>query len=132
MVRTPNTGLTEGEERFMRVLWDKGEASVREVANTLSLDKPTAYNTALTMLRILHDKGAVGYRQEGRAFIYRAELTQEKARSNALSRLIGALFNGSSAELAAHLVKKEGLDAESIAALRDELDKAAQRGADPS
>jgi len=121
MVRKAVNGLTEGEERIMRVLWSRKEASVREVADALAVDKPTAYNTALTMLKILHGKGAVSYRQDGRAFIYRAALSQEKARSNALNRLIGSLFGGSPAALAAHLVKDSELDSNTLDALRDEL-----------
>ena len=123
MVRTPKTDLTEGEERIMKVLWSVDEASVGQVTNALSTNKPTAYNTVLTMMGILHDKGSVTHRREGRAFIYKAALSQEKARSNALSRIIGALFNGSPEALAAHLVKDSEHDQATIDALRDELAK---------
>jgi BlaI family penicillinase repressor len=122
MVRKPNTGLTEGEERIMSVLWNCEEASVREVTDALSTEKPATYNTVLTMMKILHDKGVIAYRQEGRAFIYHATLSQDKARSNALQRIIGALFNGSPEALAAHLVKESELDHEALAAIRKELD----------
>jgi BlaI family penicillinase repressor len=128
MVRKPNTGLTEGEERIMSVLWDRKEASVRDVTDALSVEKPATYNTVLTMMKILHDKGVIAYRQEGRAFIYHATLSQEKARSNALKRIIGALFNGSPEALAAHLVKESELDSEALDAIRKELDQDADKG----
>jgi BlaI family penicillinase repressor len=132
MVRKPNTGLTEGEERIMSVLWNCKEASVREVTSVLSQDKPTAYNTVLTMLGILHDKGAVSYRRDGRAFIYQARLSQKNARSNALKRIIGALFNDSPEALATHLVKESDLDREALDALRAELDRLDNNKADSS
>ena len=79
MVRKPSNGLTEGEERIMQVLWERGEASVRDVTAVLSEDRPVAYNTVLTMLGILHEKGAVTHRKDGRAFVYRASLSRKKA-----------------------------------------------------
>ena len=51
--------LTEAEQRIMRVLWEKGEASVRDVTDALEPTYPVAYNTVLTLLRILTDKDYV-------------------------------------------------------------------------
>ena len=56
--------LTEAEQRIMRVLWAKGEASVREVTDALEDSYPVAYTTVLTLLRILTDKDYVTPRQD--------------------------------------------------------------------
>ena len=57
MARKKSKILTETEQRIMRVLWDRGEASVRDVTDALKSDHGTAYTTVLTQLRILADKG---------------------------------------------------------------------------
>lgn len=57
MARKRSLILTEGELKVMAVLWDRVEASVREVTDALSEQQPIAYSTALTMLRILNEKG---------------------------------------------------------------------------
>ena len=76
--------LTEAEQRVMRVLWDKEEASVREVTDALEDTYPVAYNTVLTILRILTDKHYVKPRQDGRAFIYKPAVSKAEARSRAI------------------------------------------------
>ena len=91
MARPASPTLTKSEQAILEVLWDRGEASVREVADELSKQKPAAYTTVLTMFNILGKKGFVSYRQEGRAFIYRAVITREEARQQALDHLCAVL-----------------------------------------
>ena len=59
--------MTDGELRLMRVLWDKGEATVGEVVEALKARPKPAYNTVLTLLRIMEKKGYVSHRKDGRA-----------------------------------------------------------------
>ena len=82
--------LTEAEQRVMHVLWDKGEASVREVTDALEKTYPVAYNTVLTILRILTDKDYVSPRQDGRAFIYTPSVSRADARSRALKKMVSS------------------------------------------
>jgi BlaI family penicillinase repressor len=114
--------LTEAEQRVMRVLWEKGEASVREVTEALEKTYPVAYNTVLTILRILTDKDYVIPRQDGRAFIYRPAVTRAEARSRALRKVVSTFFEGSPKELAQHLIRTEKLSAKELKALKNELD----------
>jgi predicted transcriptional regulator len=114
--------LTEAEQRVMRVLWAKGEASVREVTDELEDSYPVAYNTVLTILRILTDKAYVSPRQDGRAFIYRPTVTRAEARSRALRKVVSTFFEGSPTELAQHLIRTENLSADELQSLKDELD----------
>src|SRR4051794_25635582 len=103
MARKKSEILTEGEERVMRVLWEQGEASVRDVTAALSRDQQTAYNTALTVLRVLTDKGYVEPRSDGRAYLYRALVSRADAQRQVLKHFVGRFFGGSSTELALHL-----------------------------
>jgi predicted transcriptional regulator len=114
--------LTEAEQRVMRVLWEKGEASVREVTEALEASYPVAYNTVLTILRILTDKDYVVPRQDGRAFIYTPSVSKADARSRALRKMMSTFFEGSPTELAQHLIRNETLNAKELQALKDELD----------
>jgi len=115
--------LTEAEQRIMRIMWAKGEASVREVTEELETSYPVAYNTVLTLLRILTDKGYVAPRQgEGRAFVYTPTVTQGEAQTRALRKLVGTFFEGSPTALAQHLVRKGDIGADELEALMRELD----------
>jgi predicted transcriptional regulator len=123
MPRPRSQVLTEAEQRIMRVLWAKGEASVRDVTEALSRQRTVAYNTVLTLLRILTDKGYVAPRKEGRAFIYAPLVSRADARTQALKQLLTQFFEGSPSALAQHLIKEEDLDLEEIEALKREIDK---------
>src|SRR5215468_6794080 len=124
MPRQRSPVLTEAEQRVMRVLWSAGEASVRDVTEALGkTNKPVAYNTVLTLLRILTDKGYVEPRQEGRAFIYHALVTRAEARSAALKQVVSQFFDGSPTALAQHLIKEEDVDFDELEAIRQEIDE---------
>jgi len=70
MARKPSKTLTDGELRIMEVLWQKKNASVRDVCDVLNEKDDVAYNTVQTMMRILEDKGYLNHHKEGRAFVY--------------------------------------------------------------
>ena len=88
MARPSSKSLTEAEQRVMQVLWEKGEAPVRDVVEALHKDRPVAYNTVLTILGILHRKKYVHYRSVGRAHVYRPAMTQAGARGEAFDQLV--------------------------------------------
>ena len=71
MPRPKSPNLTEAELRLMDVIWDKGRATVGEVAEALPKELDLAYNTVLTTLRILEDKGYLKHTKpkEGPAFV---------------------------------------------------------------
>ena len=127
MPRPVSPTPTKSEQAILEVLWEKGEASVREVADELSKQKPLAYTTVLTMFSILAKKGFVVHRQEGRAFIYRAKITREQARNQALDHLLTQFFDGSPNLLAQHLLNQDGVDRTELKALREKVEKAKLR-----
>ena len=114
------------QQRIIAVLWDRGEASVREITDALSADHGLAYTTVLTTIRIMTDKGYVGFRKAGRAHIYTALLSRDGARSQALGSLVRSLFGGSTQSLAQHLVREEKLTLDDIEALRAEVLRSGQ------
>lgn len=124
MARQKSTQLTDSEQRIMNILWDKGEASVRELADALSQEKATAYTTVQTMCKILAKKGYADFRKEGKAFIYRAKITQTDARQSALKSLLNRFFGGSPEVLAQHLIKETDIDINDLEQLQKKIDKA--------
>lgn len=130
MARPTSPQLTDAEQRIMTLLWERGEASVRDLTEALQAEHGLAYTTVLTTIRIMADKGYVGFRKQGKAHIYRPLLSREGARSRALGSLVGSLFGGSPQSLAQHLVAEEQLTLEDIEALRDALLKEAKTKGD--
>lgn len=118
MPRKRSKTLTGAEERVMRVLWSAGEVSVREVTNALAKEAGVAYNTVLTILTILHRKGYVHFRREGRAHIYRPAISQTEARREAFNHFVGRFFGGSKNAFAQYLLEEEDLDPTELAALK--------------
>lgn len=122
MARPKSEILTDAEQRIMRVLWERREASVREVTDALQDTYPVAYNTVLTLLRILTEKKYVKPRQVGRAFVYRTLVSRHEARTQAMKKLVTQFFEGSPTELAQHLIKTNALNLDELQAIREELE----------
>ncbi len=121
MARHKTATLTDGELQIMDVLWDRGDATVRDVLEVLRGDRTVAYSTVQTMLGILADKGFADVRKEGRAFVYRPLIGREQARTTALRHLISRFFGGSPEALAQALVNEGDVDLMEIRRLQQEL-----------
>ena len=93
----------------MRVLWDKGEASVGDIVGSLK-DRPRpAYNSVLTLLRILEKKGYITHRKDGRAFIFLPVIDKAHASRSALKTLVNRFFEGSPRLLMLNLLEDQQL-----------------------
>ena len=106
MARKRSTTLTEAELRLMDVLWQKGQATVAEVTAALP-PPPIAYNSVLTTMRILEQKGYVTHEEAGRAFVYRPIVEREAAAQNAVGHVLSRFFDNSAGELALRLIENE-------------------------
>ncbi|HTS10557.1 MAG TPA: BlaI/MecI/CopY family transcriptional regulator [Candidatus Limnocylindrales bacterium] len=87
----------------MNMLWPLGEGTVRDIRDRLAPRRPRAYTTIMTIMDRLARKGIVERRKSGRAYIYRANLTAEEARTQALGQVIENFFDGSREALLAQL-----------------------------
>lgn len=90
---------TEAELEVLRVLWQLGDCTVRQVHEVLAHENPVAYTTVLTTLQIMHQKGLVKRDESSRAHIYAASLSQRRAQKRFLGKLLHRVFEGSAAEL---------------------------------
>jgi len=123
LARKKSSTLTEAELRIMDVLWEKGRASVKDVTEALATgEQPLAYNTVLTMLRILHQKKYANYLKEGRAFIYEPLVGKEQARQNVVSYLLNRFFDNSPSLLVQNLLDSEAVDASELEQLKQRIE----------
>lgn len=116
--------FTERELDIMGVLWEVGPSTASEVRDLLSdqgID--LAYNTVLTLLRILEEKGHIDHKEEGRAHRFRATVNQKEAGASALMRTLDRLFGGSAEALVAQLVQQRGLSKDDLKQLRRVVDE---------
>lgn len=123
MPRKKSPTLTEAEYRLMQVLWGRGDSSVAEVVDAIG-DPPLAYNTVLTTLRILEQKGYVRHKAVGRAFIYKAVVARDEAQRSVVNHVLSRFFDGSPRELVLNLLESEAVDASELARLRELIGKA--------
>ena len=119
MARKKSPNLTEAELRLMHVVWEKGSATVADVADALR-DK-LAYNTVLTTLRILEHKGYVRHTksQEGRAFVYHPLIGREQASRKALRHLVSRFFANSPELLVLNLLEDEEISEKELKRIRN-------------
>lgn len=103
---------TACELDILKVLWEHGSASVREVHRQLARGQELAYNTVQTLLRIMERKGLVRHQVEGRTFIYTPCFSREESAARFLDRV----FDGAAAELVQSLLRSERIS-------RKELDQ---------
>ena len=114
--RTPT--LTEAEIKLMDVIWRKGQASVSDVLEGLPSEDAPAYNTVLTILRILEDKQYLRHTKNGRAHIYHPLISREQAQSTAVRHVVSRFFNNSPELLMVNLLNDEKLSPDELTRLR--------------
>jgi predicted transcriptional regulator len=125
VARKPSIGLTDAEHRIMNVLWDLSEATVGDVVERIQGPSRPAYNTVLTLLRILERKGYVRHEKQGRAFTYAPIVNRIEARRGALTHLLSRFFNGSREQLVMDLLGHDNVDAHQLAQVKTLLNDAA-------
>ena len=114
---------TRLELTILRVLWEKGPGSVREIQARLSESRETGYTTALKMLQIMTEKGLVDRDESVRPQIYRAKFSQEKTQKQLLQDLIQRAFGGSVKALVMQAVSTRKSSAEDLEAIEKLLDR---------
>jgi len=120
-IRPPKTDLTRLELKIMQVVWRLERCTVSAVQAEL---KPAlAYTTVQTMLNILERKGKLQRELEGRAYVYSARVTEDKALGQTLRDVIDRMFGGSSEELVMSLLKSRQIDAKRLARLTEQFNK---------
>ncbi len=99
--------LTRQELQIMKVVWERGVATVKEVCDAISQKKTTAYTTVLTLMGILEEKGVLVHSRSGRAYIYKPLLTRQQATKNQVNDVLTRFFDGNPEKLIANILENE-------------------------
>ena len=112
---------TERELQILKVLWERGEATVREVYEDLREQLPIVQHTVQAFLRIMEDKGLVSHTTRGRSFVYRAEKPREETSERLLSGVLDGVFDGALDALVASAFSLKKPSQQELSRLRELL-----------
>ena len=118
---------TAGELEILRVLWDRGPSTVRNVYEALREEKPIGYTTVLKLMQIMTSKGIVRRNEEQRAHVYEACLPAEKTKRQLAADVLQRVFRGSASELMMHALQGRKTSRQEIGQLRRLLDEQERR-----
>lgn len=105
---------TESELEILQVLWEKGNATVREVHESLLTIKDVGYTTTLKLMQIMNEKGLVKRNDSSRTHIYKAAVNKEITQKFMLGKFISNLFGGSSSQLVLQALGNNKVTAEEL------------------
>jgi predicted transcriptional regulator len=117
MIKSKVYRLGDLQLRIMKILWLRAEAAVAEVHQALSGDGDWAYTTIATMLRKMEARGLVRHRLHERKFLYRPAVQAEEVTRKISAHFIERLFEGSLADMMAHLLTTRQISRQELARL---------------
>ena len=125
MKRTSNSlpRPTEGELELLRILWERGPSTVRDIHQDLSSRRPLGYTSVLKLLQIMTDKGLVEREESGKAHIYHPAASQNETQDQLVRDISERLFAGSAAQLAMHALALEPVNDHDLETLRTLIDQ---------
>lgn len=115
---------TDAELAILRILWDRGPSTVRQVHDVLALERQAAYTTALKLLQIMTEKGLVERDERDRTHIYRARLSEETTQRQLVRDLVDRAFAGSASKLVMQALATKRASAEELRDIRKAIDGA--------
>jgi predicted transcriptional regulator len=124
MNRPPAPRPTDAELAILRILWERGPSTVRQVHDILGRERQAAYTTALKTLQIMTEKGLVERDERDRTHIYRARLSEETTQRQLVRDLLDRAFGGSSTKLVMQALATKRASAEELRDIRKAIDGA--------
>src|SRR5262245_33532559 len=115
---------TDAELSILRVLWDRGPSTVRQVHDVLARDRQAAYTTALKLLQIMTEKGLVDRDDRDRTHVYRARLGEEQTQRQLVRDLVDRAFGGSAMKLVVQALASKRASAAELRDIREAIDHA--------
>ena len=115
---------TDAELAILRILWERGPSTVRQVHDILAHERQAAYTTALKLLQIMTEKGLVERDERDRTHIYHARLSEETTQRQLVRDLLDRAFGGSSGKLVMQALATKRASAEELKDIRKAIDGA--------
>src|SRR5437868_5226621 len=114
---------TDAELQILKVLWNRGPSTVRDVHEALSESRSTGYTTVLKFLQIMAEKGLVRRDEKQRAHVYEARLPQEQTQKQLVRDLLERAFDGSAPDLVMQALSAKKASSEELSQIRKILDE---------
>jgi predicted transcriptional regulator len=111
------------EMMILHAIWDRGEATVRDVHKEIIKNDDVAYTTIMTMMQKMEKKGLLEHYEENRAFVYRALVKKTDIESGVLHDLMDRVFQGSYENLVNTLVRDKKITVSELKKITDEIEK---------
>ena len=127
MARPRHENPTPAELEVLRVIWERGPSTVREVMNALNQERPRAYTSVMSLMNVMAEKGLLSAKPQGRAFLYSARISQARTQSEIVQDLLSRVFDGSASALVTHLLEQAKPDKEELDEIRKTIAKFAQK-----
>jgi BlaI family penicillinase repressor len=119
---------TDAELEILRVLWNRGPSTVREVHDELKKSKAVGYTTTLKFMQIMAEKGLVRRNEEQRAHLYESMVPRESTQRQLVGDLLDRAFGGSAMQMVMHALSAKRATGAEIAEIRRMLDRYEEKG----
>ena len=123
MARPRHEHPTPAELEVLQVIWQQGPSTVREVMTELNRNRPRAYTSVMSLMNVMAQKGLINQKPQGRAFVYSANVTQNKTQDRLVGDLLNRAFDGSASALVAHLLQQARPDGEELKEIRKSINE---------
>lgn len=114
---------TDGELSILRVLWEMGPATVRQVQESLNRERETGYTTVLKLMQIMHDKGLLKRDESERSHVYQAAVGEEQTQQQLVDDLLERAFGGSARQLVMQVLSRDKASSKELSQIRRLLDE---------
>ncbi len=104
--------------RIMQVLWERGEATAREISDAVMATESVSHSTIQSLLRKLEQKGAVTHKEQGRVFTFAPAAERSDVTISSTREFLDRFFEGSASRLVSHILEHETVSSEELGALR--------------
>jgi predicted transcriptional regulator len=132
MRKAPLPRPTEAELAILRILWDRGASTVRQVHEVLKPSRPVGYTTTLKLLQVMTEKGLVLRDEEQRSHIYRPRLSADETQTGIVCDILDRAFGGSAYTLVQRALSAKPVSADELSEIRALLDELEEGGDDGS
>lgn len=119
---------TEAELAILRVLWNRGPSTVRDVTASLQNERGTGYTTALKLMQIMMEKGLVKRNEAARSHVYEASVPAETTQRQLVGDLLDRAFGGSAQQLVMQALASKRASQEELEEIRRLIDQLEKRG----
>ena len=126
MARPKTQGPTDRELLILRVLWERGPSTVRQVHKALQKDVNAGYTSVLKIMQIMHEKGLVSRDESEHSHVYEANQSQEETQTEIVDNLLHKVFGGSAMNLVTRALATQPTSDEELAEIKKLIEKLEQ------